>query len=141
MATKKTSRDKPAAKTFVKTVPRTAAKATPPRPGKLQNLAAKPVTFDEADDDAQLVDHSGVFRVTSAISQAQTGHADEEAGLRFASDSLVMAAQRDNFREAGATLDDAVEETTVEDAAAAAERRARRNALAARVEARNRTRR
>ncbi|NVB81276.1 MAG: hypothetical protein HOV81_22965 [Kofleriaceae bacterium] len=129
MATKKTSREKPKAKVAAKL-----------QPGKLQNLAAKPVTFDD-EDDSQLVDHSGVFRVTSAISQAQTGHADEEAGLRFASDSLVMAAQRDNFRDNGATIDDVVEERTVDDAAAAAERRARLSTLAARVQARNKTRR
>lgn len=132
MATKKTSRARPK--------PKTAAKSQPQRPTRLQNLAAKPVTFDD-EDESQLVDHSGVFRVTSAISQAQTGHADEEAGLRFASDSLVMAAQRDNFRDAGATLDEAVEETSVEDAAAQTERRARLTTLAARVQARNRTRR
>lgn len=132
MATKKTSRARPR--------PKTAAKSQPQRPTRLQNLAAKPVTFDD-EDESQLVDHSGVFRVTSAISQAQTGHADEEAGLRFASDSLVMAAQRDNFRDAGATIDEAVEETSVEDAAAQTERRARLTTLAARVQARNRTRR
>jgi hypothetical protein len=131
MATKKTSREKAKAKPSAK---------PQPRPGKLQNLAAKQVTFDD-EDDSQLVDHSGVFRVTSAISQAQTGYADEEVGLRFASDSLVMAAQRDNFRDRGATMEDVVEETTVDDAAAAAERRARLSTLAARVQARNKTRR
>jgi hypothetical protein len=116
-------------------------KAPAPKPGKLQNLAAKPTAFsapgssDALLEEEQLVDTSGVFRVTSAITQAQIGH-DEEASARFASDSLVMAAQRDGFRERGPSLDDAVEEHAPEDEAAAADRRARIATLAARNAAR-----
>ena len=82
-----------------------------------------------------LADNSGVFRVTSALQQAQTGH-DEEAGTRFASDSLVMAAQRDTFRDDGTTIDDAVEENAVIDAAAQAEKKQRLATLVARSRSR-----
>ncbi len=116
-----------------KTKPKASAtvKAAPVR---LQNLAARPASFDDAVDD-QLVDHSGVFRVTSSIQQAQTGH-DEEATLRFASDSLVMQAQRDGFRDRGKALDDVVEEHAIVDEAARAEKRQRLATLAARAQAR-----
>jgi hypothetical protein len=110
------------------------AKQTRPSKGKpkpkpqsrLQNLAARPQAQvgDENVDEEQLVDHSGVFRVTTAIAQAQTGH-DEERGLRFASESLVMQAQRDGFREDGPTMDDALDEHQVQDEASRAEKRAR----------------
>ena len=112
--------------------PRTQPKPAP----KLQNLAARPPGLEDTVDD-QLVDHSGVFRVTTQISQAQTGH-DEEKSLRFASDSLVMAAQRDGFREDGPTIDEAVEETLIDDETVRAEKRARLATLAARHQARKR---
>jgi hypothetical protein len=76
--------------------------------------------------------------VTSAIQQAQTGH-DEEQGMRFASDSLVMAAQRDNFRERPG--EDTIDENLVEDETAAAVKRQRLATLAARNEALSRRRR
>jgi len=79
-----------------------------------------------------------VFRVTSQIAQAQTGH-DEEATRRFASDSLVMQAQTGGIRDELATLDDAIEERGVEDEATRAERRARFATLAALHQARNRS--
>jgi len=97
-------------------------------PKKLENLAARP-SFDDMDD--QLVDHSGVFRVTSAIAQEQVGH-DEDSVQRFASDSLVMAAQRDGFREDGPTLDEPIDsELVIEDEATAAIKRQRLATLAA----------
>jgi hypothetical protein len=120
MATKKTSKPKP-------------------KP-RLQNLAARPPADDEDVLDEQLVDHSGVFRVTSSIQQAQTGH-DEEATLRFASESLVMQAQREGFRDPGKTLDDVVEEHTLVDEAARAEKKQRLATLAARAQARIKPRR
>jgi hypothetical protein len=101
-------------------------------PRKLQNLAARPPAFDDDVPDDQLVDASGVFRVTSAITQAQTGH-DEDDKPRFASESLVMAAQRDNFREDGHTLDDAVEQAGHDDDVVRAERRSRLATLASRA--------
>ena len=89
MPTKKSSR-RPAVK----------AAAVKPKlsPKKLENLAASPATFDVDALDEQLVDHSGVFRVTTAIQREQIGH-DDDNSPRFASDSLVMAAQRDGFRD------------------------------------------
>lgn len=106
--------------------------APQPQPQKLVNLAArKQSSFDDALDE-QPVDASGVFRVTSAIQQAQIGH-DEEAGMRFASDSLVMQAQRDGFRDDGPTIDEAVEEHAIDDETQRAERRARLATLAARA--------
>jgi hypothetical protein len=119
--------------------------ATKKAPGKskpapksvLQNLAARPPNADDTIDE-QMVDASGVFRVTSAIQQAQTGH-DEEQGMRFASDSLVMAAQRDNFRERPG--EDTIDENLVEDETAAAVKRQRLATLAARNEALSRRRR
>lgn len=116
MATKKPS--KPAAKPVTKTSPK-----------KLQNLAAKPPTFDEPDE--QLVDHSGVFRVTSAIQREQVGHDDDNAP-RFANDSLVMAAQRDGFPDDGPTVDDALgEERSLDDDTSAVAKRQRLATLAA----------
>jgi hypothetical protein len=114
-----------------------AAKA-PAKP-KLQNLAARPTNFDDTVDDGMMVDNSGVFRVTAALQQAQTGH-DEEQGMRFANESLVMRAQRENLRDEGTTLDEAVEETTTEDEASAAIKRQRLATLAARNQARTRRR-
>ena len=114
MATKKPS--KPTAKSPPKTSPR-----------KLENLAARPPNFDETIDE-QLVDHSGVFRVTTAIAREQIGH-DDDNSPRFANDSLVMAAQRDSFRD---TIDEPVDsEIVIEDEAAAAAKRQRLATLAA----------
>lgn len=95
---------------------------------RLQNLAAKPVTFDDTMDE-QLVDNSGVFRVTTAIARDQIGH-DDDNNPRFASDSLVMAAQKDGFREEGPTLD---EEVVVEAEVVSAAKRQRLATLAARA--------
>jgi hypothetical protein len=107
--------------------PRSKPKA---QPTQLQNLAARPQGLDDTIDD-QLVDHSGVFRVTSAITQAQTGH-NEERGLRFASDSLVMQAQRDGIKDDGPTIDEAVEDHVIDDETVRAEKRQRLATLAAR---------
>ncbi len=123
MASKKPDKKKPAPK------PQPAK-----QPTRLENLAAKKhASFDDVTLDDQLVDASGVFRVTSAIAQAQTGHEDEAGMMRFASDSLVMAAQRDGFPDDGPTLVDGVEETAIEDEATRAERKARLATLAARA--------
>jgi len=112
-----------------------------PQPTRLENLAARRPGFDETIDEGQLVDTSGVFRVTSAISQAQTGH-DEGTSQRFPNESLVMAAQRDGFRDDGPTLDEAVEEHSIDDEANKAERRSRLATVAARArQARSRPRR
>ncbi|MBA3393837.1 MAG: hypothetical protein H0T89_14410 [Deltaproteobacteria bacterium] len=103
MATKKPTKPAAAAKAHPRTSPR-----------KLENLAARPPTFDDTLDE-QLVDHSGVFRVTSAIAKEQIGH-DDGATPRFPNESLVMAAQRDSFREEPESVaDDHVidDETTV----------------------------
>jgi hypothetical protein len=111
------------------------------KPVQLQDLAAHPASFTAGDallEDEQLVDTSGVFRVTSAIAQAQIGHDEDRSAASgsFASDSLVMAAQRDGFRERGPTLGDTAEEQAPEDEAAAADRRSRIATLAARNAAR-----
>jgi hypothetical protein len=128
MASKKTS--KPASS-------KTKSKPEPkPQPGRLQNLAARP-SFDELTMDEQLVDNSGVFRVTSALQQAQVGH-DEDQSMRFPSDSLVMQAQAEGFRDDGVTLDDAITEHSVEDEATRAEKAARLRTLAARARTRQR---
>ena len=89
-------------------------------------------------DDAMLADNSGVFQVTNAIKQNQIGHAEDDD--RFASDSLVMAAQRDGFRERGTELGEATEEVAIDDDAAAALKRERLRALAARDQARRQRR-
>jgi hypothetical protein len=112
--------------------PKAAAKPAPPT--RLQNLAARPAQFDDTIDE-QLVDHSGVFRVTSQIAQAQTGH-DEEPTSRFPNESLVMAAQRGGFREDGPTLDGTVDETLIDDEAVRAVKRERLATLAARNQTR-----
>ena len=114
MATKRPS--KPAAKPVPKTSPK-----------KLQNLAAKPPSFDDTIDE-QLVDNSGVFRVTTAIARDQIGHEDDSSP-RFANDSLVMQAQRDGFREEPA--EDAIDESLIEDESTAATKRQRLATLAA----------
>jgi hypothetical protein len=105
------------------------SKSKPKTPAKpvLQNLAARPTSFDDTIDE-QLVDSSGVFRVTSAIAQAQIGH-DDDNNPRFANDSLVMRAQRDAFRDDGPTLD---EEVVIDDEATASAKRERLATLAAR---------
>lgn len=96
----------------------------------LQNLAARPPTDDV--DDEPLVDHSGVFRVTTQLARAQVGRA-EEAGPGFASDSLVMAAQRDGFRDDGTTMVDALDDHAVADEAGSADKRQRLATVAARA--------
>jgi hypothetical protein len=101
------------------------------QPTRLENLAAKRPTFDETIDE-QLVDHSGVFRVTSQIAQAQTGH-DEGTSTRFPNESLVMAAQRDGFPDDGPTIDEAVEDHAIVDETVKAERRQRLATVAARA--------
>lgn len=122
------------------TAPATKSKTPAKQPSRLENLAArKQATFDDVTLDDQLVDHSGVFRVTTAIAQAQTGH-DEGTSTRFPNDSLVMAAQRDGFPDEP-TIDEAVEERTVEDETSTAERKARLATLAARARQQSRTRR
>lgn len=98
-------------------------------PKKLQNLAAKPPSFDDTIDE-QLVDHSGVFRVTTAIQREQIGHGDD-SNPRFASDSLVMAAQREGFPDDGPTVDEALDDTAIDDEAAVATKRQRLATLAA----------
>ena len=118
MATKKVSKPTP-------------VKSKPPvtSPKKLQNLAAKPPSFDDTIDE-QLVDHSGVFRVTSAIQKEQVGHEDEAP--RFASDSLVMRAQQAGFPDDGPTLNDALgDEHFIDDETTAATKRQRLATLAA----------
>jgi hypothetical protein len=115
---------------------RPAAPSSPPRQ-RLENLAARP-NFDDTIDE-QLVDHSGVFRVTSAIAQAQTGHEDGSTP-RFASDSLVMNAQKGGFPEEP-TVDEPLEEVVVETEASRASRRERLATLAARSHARKSSRR
>jgi hypothetical protein len=115
MATKKPTRDS-----------KPKAKQDPP-PQRLTNLAAKPHSFDDTIDE-QLVDSSGVFRVTSAIQQAQTGH-DEEGGMRFPNDSLVMQAQRAGFKETPG--EDTIDENVIEDETTAATKRQRLATLAA----------
>jgi len=128
MASKKTS--KPASS---KTKPKPQPK---PQPGRLQNLAARP-SFDDEEPDEQLVDNSGVFRVTTALQQAQVGH-DEDQSLRFPSESLVMQAQAERFRDDGVTLDEVVTENAIDDDTVRAEKAARLATLAARARSRQR---
>ena len=127
MATKK----KPVAPSRTKPKPAPAKTS----PGKLHNLAARP-SYTDMNDDEQLVDNSGVFRVTTEIARAQIGHDEDDD--RFASDSLVMKAQREGFREDGPTIEQAVDENVPEDEAAQAQRRERLATLAARAQARQR---
>ena len=123
MATKKPSKPVPKKQPAAR-----SSGETKTSPRKLENLAARP-SYDDMDD--QLVDTSGVFRVTSAIAQEQVGHEDDSV-QRFPSDSLVMAAQRDGFREDGPTLDEPIDsELVIEDEAAAATKRQRLATLAA----------
>lgn len=127
MATKK----KPVAPSRTKPKPAPAPART--SAGKLHNLAARP-SYTDMNDDEQLVDNSGVFRVTTDIARAQIGHDEDDD--RFASDSLVMKAQQENFREAGPSIAEVVDDTVVEDEASQAVRRERLATLAARVQAR-----
>ena len=128
MATKK----KPVAPS--RTKPKAAPAPARTSPGKLHNLAARP-SYTDMNDYDQLVDASGVFRVTTDIARAQIGHDEEDD--RFASDSLVMKAQRENFREDGPTLGQVVDDNVVEDEAFQAQRRERLATLAARAQARS----
>lgn len=121
---------------------RPSSRSTPtPKPQppaqRLQNLAARPSYNDMLDE--QLVDHSGVFRVTSAIAQAQVGHS-EDANPRFPNDSLAMAAQRDGFPDEP-TVDDPLDEKVIDDEAQQVDKRARLATLVARNAARTRSRR
>jgi hypothetical protein len=133
MATRKpqSSRSKPA-QASKPSKPQTPQK----QPTRLENLAARKHasgSFDDLTLDDQLVDNSGVFRVTSAIAQAQTGH-DEDSSMRFPNDSLVMQAQRGGVVDEGPTIDEAVgDESAIEDEATRAERKARLATLAARA--------
>jgi hypothetical protein len=105
------------------------------QPVQLKNLAARPTSFDDDEVlDEPLADASGVFRVTTAIATSQRGR-DEDTTKRFADQSLVMAAQRDGFREDGPTLDDVVEDHLIEDETVRASKRQRLATLAARVQA------
>src|SRR4051794_6665539 len=54
----------------------------------------RPRPLDEVLEEEMLVDASGTFRAVSSIAAAQVGH-EEDDGRRFASESLVMQAQRD----------------------------------------------
>ena len=118
MATKRRSRTKPKEKVKPQST--------------LQNLAARPTTDDPEDE--QLVDASGVFRVTTQIARAQINH-DEDEPPRFASDSLVMAAQQGTLRDP----EEAEEPPAIDDEAVQADKRQRLETLAAL--ARNRSRR
>ncbi|MFT3697638.1 MAG: hypothetical protein QM831_31125 [Kofleriaceae bacterium] len=102
-------------------------KPAPAAKVKASDLAARAPQFDDED---QLVDSSGTFRAVSAIQAAQVGHS--EGDDRFASDSLVMKAQRDGFREDGPTVSDAADETATDDEAASALKRQRLATLMAR---------
>ncbi|HEY0250360.1 MAG TPA: hypothetical protein VGC41_02495, partial [Kofleriaceae bacterium] len=64
------------------------------------------------------------------IQAAQIGHA--EGDDRFASDSLVIAAQRDGFREDGVQPADVADETAPDEEAIAALKRQRLATLAER---------
>ena len=130
MATKK----KPVAPSKVKSKAAPAPAGT--SPGKLHNLAARPSYEDMGDE--QLVDNSGVFRVTTDIARAQIGHDEGADDPPFASDSLVMKAQQGGFREDGPTLEDVVEESSTDDEATQALRRERLATLTARAQARQR---
>lgn len=80
--------------------------------------------------DGPPADSTGQFRIVSAISRAQVGHAEDD-GLRFPNESLVMAAQRDGFREAAP--EELTDEAAIDDDVSAAERKARRAMLAERA--------
>ena len=118
--------------------PRASIKPKPAAPARLENLAARPSFADMEDE--QLVDASGVFRVTTTLARGQRGQ-EEDATKRFPNDSLVMAAQREGFRDEGPTLDEAIDDHVVEDEATQALRRERLATLASRAQARTRPRR
>jgi hypothetical protein len=123
-----------------KSTPKPAA-ASQPRamtPSKLQNLAARP-SYDDMLADDQLVDQSGVFRVTAAIQQAQTGHEEDATLFPGASGSLPIARGGD-FQDDGPTLEDPLAERVIQDESSLAEKRQRLATLAARAKARDRTR-
>ncbi len=125
-ASKATGRSKPVPKPTPKPAPTPRAASRPgPAKSRLENLAAKPHSFDDTIDE-QLVDHSGVFRVTNAISQAQVGHGDD--ARRFAADSMRMAAQREDFADEPTTVD---EERRIDDDVATVAKRQRRATLEA----------
>ena len=115
-----------------KRTPHTKPKPKAKPASTLQNLAARP---DLDEEDGQLVDHSGVFRVTTNIAREQIGH-DDDSTPRFPSDSVVIAAQRDGFRQDGPTLDEALDEHLIDDETQRAEKRQRLRTLAARARSR-----
>lgn len=80
----------------------------------------------EDDDSGPPADSTGQFRIVSEISRAQVGHAEDD-GMRFPNESLVMAAQRDGFREAAP--EEPSDDAAIDDDVGAAERRARRATL------------
>lgn len=112
-------------------------KATGKAPAKAPQkpvVVAKPRPLEDVLDEDMFVDASGTFRAVSAVAQAQIGH-DEDDGLRFASDSLVMKAQVDGFRENGTSMTETAQGSTEEDESTAALKRQRLATLAARSEA------
>lgn len=135
MATKKPTSSSARSKSTPK--PSAASQPRAMTPSKLQNLAARPSYDDMLDD--QLVDQSGVFRVTAAIQQAQTGHEEDAPVFPGASGSLPIARGGD-FQDDGPTLEDPLAERVIQDEASLAEKRQRLATLAARAKARNRTR-
>ena len=90
---------------------------------------------EDDDTDGPPADSTGQFRIVSEIARAQVGHAEDD-GMRFPNESLVMAAQRDGFREEAPPLDD---ERVIDDEAANAARQARRATLVARARQRGRS--
>ena len=141
MATKKPTSSSSSRTAKPAAAARSSATPKPTTPGKLHNLAARP-SYDDILGEDQLVDASGVFRVTSAITQAQTGHDEDES--MFPDHSAVMRAQRaagSDFVDDGPTVDDALKDRiAIDDETAAVEKRQRLATLAARAKARNRTR-
>jgi hypothetical protein len=133
MASKKSS--KPSSRTNAHVKPKAKPQAQPTR---LQNLAARPVSFDtDTLDEAMLADNSGVFRVTSALQQAQVGHEDNRP--RFANDSMAMHAHRDAAGD-DATLDEAVTDHSIQRETAQADKQGRLATLASRAKTRQQRR-
>jgi hypothetical protein len=94
-------------------------------PRKLDNLAARPPSFDEDPLDDQLADNSGVFRVTSAIAQAQIGH-DED-------DSLGLGRVAPPPAPGGRSPDESLEMRALDEEVVRANRQGRLATLAARA--------
>jgi hypothetical protein len=121
-----------------KTTKPASSKTKPaPQPSRLQNLAANPVSFDDTIDDEQLADHSGLFRVTNALQQAQIGH-DEEPTRRFPGPRERTGHTHQPKPVAGQpvaddSFDEAVTDHVISDEAARAEKAARLATLAERA--------